>query len=71
MIKNMNNNNNTDPSLNGYICFFKNKKLEVYAKTTIEARDKAASIFKAKKAYEVTAVLAEKGGEPVVHTAVN
>ena len=55
-------------NLNGYVCFFKNKRTEVYASTLIEARDKAAAFFKAKKAYEVTTVLAEKNGVPVVHS---
>lgn len=60
--------NTNDTSLNGYICFYKGKRMEVYAKTTLEARDKAAAAFKARKAYDVTAVLAEKGGQPVTHS---
>ncbi len=55
-------------SLNGYICFYKGKQLEVYASRLIEARDKAVSLFKAKKAYEVTAVLAEKNNQPVIQS---
>ncbi len=57
--------------MSGYVCFYKNTRIEVYAKTLLEARDKAAKLFKAKKAYEVTVCLAEKGGEQVVHTAVD
>ena len=60
--------NTPNPSLNGYVCFYKQKRTEVYASTLVEARDKAAAFFKAKKAYEVTAVLAEKGGVQVVHS---
>lgn len=56
------------PSLNGYVCFYKGKRTEVYAPTLLAARDKAAAFFRAKKAYDVTAVLAEKGGAPVIHS---
>lgn len=54
--------------MNGYICFYRGKKTEVYAATSLEARDKGAAFFKAKKAHEVTAVLAEKDGKEVVHS---
>lgn len=53
--------------MNGYKCFYRGKTLDVYANTTLEARDKAAKEFKAKKAYEVTAVLCEKNGDQVTH----
>lgn len=53
--------------MNGYICFYKGKQLEVYANTSYEAQQKAAKEFKAKKSYQVTVVLAEKNGEQVVH----
>lgn len=58
-------------TLNGYVCFYKDKRTEVYAATRLEARDKAAAFFKAKKAYDVTAVLAEKGGQTVVHSTAS
>ena len=54
--------------MNGYICFYKGKQIEVTADKLLEAQDKAAKLFKAKKAYEVTCVLAEKDGEQVTHT---
>lgn len=55
--------------LNGYIAYYKGKQLEVYAKTSYEAQEKAAEMFKAKKSYEVTVMLAEKAsGEEVVHS---
>ena len=57
--------------MNGYVCFYRNKRIEVYADTSIQARDIAAAKFKAKKAYEVTTVLAEKNGETVTHIAVD
>lgn len=58
-------------SLNGYVCFYKDKRTEVYAATRLEARDKAAAFFKVKKAYDVTVVLAEKDGQPVVHSTAS
>lgn len=60
--------------MNGYKAFYRGKELEVYAETSLAARDKAAVQFKAKKAYEVTVVLCEKNtdgtkpGEQVIHT---
>lgn len=59
------------PSLNGYVAFFKGKQTEVYAKTSYEAQQKAAAFFKARKSYEVTVVLAEKGGAPVIHSTAS
>lgn len=56
------------PSTNGYVAFYKGKRTEVYAATSYEAQQKAAAFFKAKKSYDVTVVLAEKGGAPVVHS---
>ena len=53
--------------MNGYVCFYRDKRAEVYADTSYEAQQKAAALFKARKSYEVTVVLAEKAGEPVEH----
>jgi len=55
--------------MNGYVAFYRAKRIEVYAETSLAAQQKAAELFKAKKAYEVTVVLAEKDGAAVVHTA--
>jgi hypothetical protein len=52
---------------NGYIAFYKGRQEEVYADTSLKARDKAVKLFKAKKPYEVIVVLAEKDGEQVTH----
>ena len=54
--------------MNGYIAFYKGKQLEVYAETSYKAQMEAARIFKTKKSYEVTVVLAEKNGVEVTHT---
>jgi hypothetical protein len=54
--------------MNGYVAFYKGKKIEVHANTSYEAQQKAAAVFKARKSYEVTVMLAELGGQAVVHT---
>ena len=53
--------------MNGYVCFYRAKRCEVYADSALAARDKAAALFKARKAWEVTAVLAETPTGPVTH----
>ena len=61
--------------MNGYIAFFKGKQIEVYADTQLAARTLAAKQFKAKRDYDVTVMLAERGATPdksgvqVVHAA--
>ncbi len=54
--------------MNGYVCFYKSKRVEVYADTSHQAQLKAAGMLKVKKAYEITVMLAEKNGEAVVHS---
>lgn len=55
--------------MNGYICFYRGKKLEVHAETSYAAQEQAALKFKAKKSWEVTVVLAERAdGSEVTHT---
>ena len=54
--------------MNGYICFYKSKKVEVMADSSYEAQQKAAKQLKVKKAYEITVCLAEKNGEQVIHS---
>lgn len=53
--------------MNGYIAFYKGKRLEVFAETSYQAQVKAAKEFKAKKSYDITVMLAEKDGQPVIH----
>jgi len=50
-----------------YIAFYKNKQIEVKALRSYDAQEAAAKIFKARKSYEVTVVLAAKDDEPVIH----
>ena len=54
--------------MNGYLAFYKGKKVEVTAASSCEAQQKAAAIFKARKAYEVAVMLCEKEGVQVVHS---
>lgn len=51
----------------GYVCFWKGKRFEVYAESSYAAQKKCAEQYKIKKAHEITVVLAEKDGQPVVH----
>lgn len=60
-------NSQTDGK-NGYKAFFKGKNVEVYADSSYEAQKLAAAHFKAKKSYDVTVMLCEKGGEQVTHS---
>lgn len=53
--------------MNGYKTFYRGRTLDVYAKTPLEAQEKAAKQFKARKHYDVTVVLCELDGEQVTH----
>ena len=55
--------------MNGYKAFYNGKTTEIYAETSLEARDKAVAHWKVKpkKAHMVTVILAEKNGETVTH----
>lgn len=56
--------------MNGYLAFYKGKKMEIFAATSYEAQQKAALAFRAKKSYDVTVMICEKDSEQVVHAAV-
>ena len=46
--------------MNGYICFFNGKRIEVYAETTAQAQAKAAAMLKVKtKTWRISVNLAE------------
>jgi len=64
-----NTNQHNQENLFGYKAFYKGKSLEVYALTSLQARDKAALLFKARKAYDVTVMLCERpDGAQVTHS---
>lgn len=46
-------------SMRPYVAFYRGKKIPVMAESSYQAQLKAAQIFKAKKSYEVTVVLAD------------
>jgi hypothetical protein len=50
-----------------YIAFYKGKEITVNALRSYDAQLIASKIFKAKKSYEVTVMLASKNDEPVIH----
>ena len=54
--------------MNGYVCFYRGKRVEVHANSSYAAQQKAATMLKAKRIWEVAVVLAEKDGEIVIHS---
>jgi hypothetical protein len=58
--------------MNGYLCFYNQKSIEVYAISSYEAQQKAVAIFKvnAKNSYKVSVHLCERDNkQEVIHTA--
>lgn len=54
--------------MNTYIAFYKGQQLEIKADTTLQAQTIAAAKFGARKAWDVTVILAAKAdGVPIVH----
>lgn len=59
--------------MNGYLCFYSGKKIEVRAETSYAAQKEAARILRVKpnKEYMITVVLCEKetpnGTEEIIH----
>lgn len=59
--------------MNGYICFWKQDKVEVYAKTSYGAQKSALAMFqkntrKKVKSHDITVVIAEQDDQPVSHS---
>jgi hypothetical protein len=54
-------------TMKGYVGFYKGKRFEVQADTSYQAQQKMAIEHKVKKAYEITVMLAEKDGKPIIH----
>jgi hypothetical protein len=55
---------------NGYVAFYKGKRIEVYANTMYEAQKTASQHFKARKDYDVNVVLAEVDGKPYINSTM-
>lgn len=51
--------------MNTYNAYFNGRTIEVTATTSVEAQQKAMSIFKAKKSWMISIILAAKDGKPV------
>ena len=52
-----------------YVCFYRGKQITVQALRSFDAQEKAAKLFKARKSYEVTVVLAGRpDGSEFVHS---
>ena len=47
-----------------YECFYKSKRITVKARWSFDAQEIAAKIFKAKKRWEVTVILADRQIDP-------
>lgn len=56
--------------MNGYICIYNQKSVEVHAETLYQAKVKAVELLKVpkNKQHMVSIMLAEKDGEQVVHS---
>ena len=60
--------------MNVYVCFYAEKRIEVYAETLFKARVEAVRQFKPPKSKEhlVTVILAERAdGSEVIHTPID
>lgn len=57
------------PKLNGYVCFYGSKRIEVNAETSYAAQKQAQKLLKVteKNRHRITVVLAEKDGSTVTH----
>jgi hypothetical protein len=53
---------------NTYNAYYRGREIEVTAETSLRARDAAAVIFRARKAYDVSVVLVAKGDQTVTHS---
>jgi|TARA_R110000751_G_scaffold5461_1_gene24792 hypothetical protein len=53
--------------MNEYVAFYKGKDCVVFADTSYEAQQFAAAVLKPRRPYDITVVLVEKDGVPVIH----
>lgn len=63
--------------MNGYICFYRGERYEVYADTPLQAQDAVEVIVQKKyprrkiKGWDISVMIAEHNGVQVTHTAVD
>ena len=57
-------------TLYGYVAFYNGKRTEIYAESLSKARDMAEVFYRPPKSkrHMISVLLAEKDGEPVIHT---
>lgn len=57
----------------GFVAFYNGKEAEVYANTSLQARDLAVTFFKPPKSkkHMVHVMVAERNGAPVVHSTAS
>jgi len=58
--------------MNGYVCFYNQKRFEVYADSTYLAQCVAAEKLRIKRRlqHKITVILAEKNDQPVIHKPI-
>jgi hypothetical protein len=54
--------------MNEYVAFYKGKDCVVFADTSYEAQQFAVAVLKPRRRYDITVMLAEKDGVPVIHS---
>ena len=59
--------------MNGYVCIWQEKRIEIMAKTSYEAQELAKNVFqkgtrKKVKGYDIITMLCEIDGEQVTHS---
>lgn len=52
--------------MNTYVAFYGRRQLDVEAETSLQAREKAADLFKARKRSDVSVLLVAEDGVPVL-----
>ena len=63
--------------MNGYICFYRGERHEVYADTPLQAQEAVREVVQKKyprrkvKGWDISVTLAELNGEQVTHRAVD
>lgn len=66
--------NQKQPGDSGYVYFYNGQRIELYAKSAVDAKDKAVAYFKAPKTkrHMVYGMIAEdKDGNPVIHSTAS
>ena len=59
-----------EQTLYGYVAFYNGKRTEIYAESLFKAKELAIAFYRPPKSKQhmISVLLAEKDGEPVIHT---